>query len=182
MYYTTTTSTALFLCVQDLLAEEEEEEQESEFENIEQESEELEPDLAIELMDGIEHTDSYHLQLQRSKEETIKVVDAEDSLASLTYNQDTNKQLEIQDTNDDVEQKFNQILAEQTKLEQPDDANNYEDTGNDKRSASPESITGKEEEEMESVHAEMLVVERSTASDIVNQAMARAVERTATPV
>ena len=138
-------------------------------------------------MDCIEHTDSYHLQLQRNKEEAIKVVDAEDSLASLGYDQNT-KQLEVQNMAN-VEQKFNhmqQILAEQNELEQSDvvkargNANN-EDTVNEKSSASPESISGKEEEDKESV-AEMLVAERSTASDIVNQAMERAVERTATPV
>ena len=69
-------------------------------------------------MDGIEHTDSYHLQLQRNKEEAIRVVDAEDSLASLSYDQDT-KQLEMQDVVD-VEQTFNhmqQVLAEQTEAD-----------------------------------------------------------------
>ena len=138
-------------------------------------------------MDCIEHTDSYHLQLQRNKEEAIKVVDAEDSLASLGYDQNT-KQLEVQNMAN-VEQKFNhmqQILAEQNELEQSDVVKargnvNNEDTVNEKSSASPESISGKEEEDKESV-AEMLVAERSTASDIVNQAMERAVERTATPV
>ena len=143
-------------------------------------------------MDGIEHTDSYHLQLQRNKEEAIRVIDAEDSLASLSYDQDT-KQLEMQDVVD-VEQTFNhmqQVLAEQTELEQTTSSDiikdredvSSEDATNDKRSASPESITGKEEEnDIDGSVAEMLVAERSTASDIVSQAMARAVERTATPV
>jgi hypothetical protein len=97
--------------VQDLLAEEEDEEVESEFEN--RESEELDP--AIESIDGIEHTDSYHLQLQRNKEEAIT------------------------------------------------------------------NAVGKEEQDSESVASEMLVAEQSTASDVVGQAMAKAVERTATP-
>ena len=169
-------------CVQDFLPEEEdEEERESEIENLEMESEEPEANLAMESMESIEHTDSYHLQLQRNKEETIEIVDAEDSLTNVSF-----EQFETDTT--DVEKTFNeQLLEEQNELqttagdviEARDNVSN-EDAANVKKSASPELITEDPEEDAGSV-AEMLVAERSTASDIVSQAMARAVERTATP-
>ena len=170
-------------CVQDFLPEEEdEEEQESEIENLEMDSEEPEADLAMESMESIEHTDSYHLQLQRNKEETIEIVDAEDSLTNVSF-----EQFETDTT--DVEKTFNeQLLEEQNELqttagdviEARDNVNN-EDAANVKKSASPELITEDPEEEDVGSVAEMLVAERSTASDIVSQAMAKAVERTATP-
>ena len=183
--------------MQDLLTEEEEEELESEFENPEWESEELEPDLATESVDGIEHTDSYDLQQQRNKEEaTIKVVDAEDSLTSLSCDQDNNvKQLEI---SDDVEQSFNHM---QRTLNEEDDpqtgsTDNITETGGEeeasdvdtvnigKRSASSEAIAaaeGEEGKDSDSLAAEMIIAEQSTASDVVSQAMTKAVERTAAP-
>ena len=142
-------------------------------------------------MDGIEHTDSYRLQLQRNKEEeAIAVVDAEDSLTSLSYVQD--KQLEADSTPSAMEQTFN--LMQQVEKEQDDvqtASSDVTETGREdantvdaeERSVSPEVVTAQEEEEdSESIAAEMLVAERSTASDIVSQAMAKAVERTATPV
>ena len=184
------------MCIQDLLTEEEEEELESKFENQERESEEpLEPDVAIESIDGIEHTDSYHLQLHRNKEEaTITVVDAKDSQTSLSYVQDNMKPLDP-DTTANVEQTFNhmqQILKEQndnvqtaassdiTDSAQRENAGDTEHTV--KRSVSPLAAAEEKKEDSESLAAEMLVAERSTASDIVSQAMAKAVERTATPV
>ena len=185
----------LWLYVQDLLTEEEEEELESEFENPEWESEELEPDLATESVDGIEHTDSYDLQQQRNKEEaTIKVVDTEDSLTSLSSDQDNNvKQLE---SSDDVEQSFNHM---QRTLNEDDDpqtgSNDITEIGGEeeasdadavnvgKRSASSEGIAaeGEEGKDSDSLAAEMIIAEQSTASDVVSQAMAKAMERTATP-
>lgn len=188
----------LWLYVQDLLTEEEEVELESEFENPEQESEEpLEPDLATELVDGIEHTDSYDLQQQqqqRNKEEaTIKVIDTEDSLASLSCDQDSNvKQLK---TSDDVEQSFNHTQQTQNKEDEVQtDSNDVTETDREetssadtvnvgKRSASSEAIAGEGEEgkDSDSLAAEMIVAKQSTASDVVSQAMAKAVERIATP-
>ena len=162
--------------MQDFLAEEEEEELESDTENPERESEELEPDLLT--IESIEHTDSYHLQLQRNSDGVIKVVDAEDSLG----NTEDTEQLDTAN----VEQKFNdmqQILEEQNEVQTTSSditkaANDFSKGAVDvKNIASP-----KEKEGSVAESSEMLVAERSTASDIVSQAMARAVERTATPV
>ena len=184
--------------MQDLLTEEEEEELESEFENPEWESEELEPDLATESVDGIEHTDSYDLQQQRNKEEaTIKVVDAEDSLTSLSCDQDSNvKQLEI---SDGVEQSFNHMQRTLNEEDEPQTGSNdnITETGGEeeasdvdtvnvgKRSASSEGIAadleGEEGKDSDSLAAEMIVAEQSTASDVVSLAMAKAMERTAAP-
>ena len=172
--------------MQDFLAEEEEEELESDTENPERESEELEPDLLA--IESIEHTDSYHLQLQRNSEGVIKVVDAEDSLASLSNTEDA-EQLDTAN----VEQKFNdmqQMLEDQNEVQTTSSdvtkvvANVFNKGAVDvKNSASPKSMASGEEKERSVAESfEMLVAERSTASDIVSQAMARAVERTTTPV
>ena len=173
--------------MQDFLAEEEEEELESDTENPEREPEELEPDLLA--IESIEHTDSYHLQLQRNSEGVIKVVDAEDSLANLSNTDDT-EQLDTAN----VEQKFNdmqQMLEDQENEVQTASSDVTKASSNSnkgavdvKKSASPKPMmtSGEEKEGSVAESSEMLVAERSTASDIVSQAMARAVERSATPV
>ena len=136
------------------------------------------------MMDGIEHTDSYRLQLQRNKEEAIVVVDAEDSLTSLSCVQDN-----ILEAPSAMEQTFNltqQVEKEQDEAQTASSDIRREDANMvsvEERSVCPEAVTAQEEEEdSESIAAEMLVAERSTASDIVSQAMAKAVERTTTPV
>lgn len=181
--------------MQDLLTEEEEAGLESEFDNPEWESEEpLEPDLATELVDGIEHTDSYDLQQQqRNKEEaTIKVVDAEDSLTSLSCDQDSNVK-QLTETSDDVEQSFNHMQRTLNEEDEPQTgSNDITETGREeasnadtinvgKRSASSEATAaeGEEGKDSDSLAAEMIVADQSTASD-VSQAIAKAMERTAT--
>ena len=128
--------------------------------------EEDEPDDCDQSLDTIEHTDSYHLQLQRTRDEAqgegdLEIVDAEDSLTNFDLDQDVKPQSE---TNTNILKDSGCLLEEE----------------------SAPTADGKEdnaiiERESGSV-AELLVAERSTASDVVSQAMMKAAERAAAPV
>ena len=149
--------------VQDVMAEEEERDDEQpaqeEVEDLEREMEELE-------CDSIEHTDSYDLQLQfqRSKEEEtsgngdLEVVDAEESLTSLGYDPLT--------TDDRIDDDVAKSASEEDKTASPirEERERVEEAG-----LKEESVVS------------LLEAERSVASDIISQAMIKAVQRVTTP-
>ena len=160
--------------VKDFVPEMEEEGEEMD-DALEKDTElDLDLDECDNALDAIEHTDSYHLQLQlqrnREDSERLEVVDAEGSLISLSCDQDT--------SGENVDSDKGEKITSSEMLEEESQTTSVHDEG--KRFISEQ---GKEHEMKESEsEAEMLMVQKSTASDLVSQAMLKAVDRVTTPV